>query len=141
MWAFAPTGRSNEYKVYNCELEGFVSLKEGKNASYLYVTENSMPVKLLFDVEKNAVAMSDGTNYFKKSVSYVTLGAKESALYWTFELVAIEDNKDLADIITIVEGVLEEGDYNEDCYDLSGRKVLNPGKGIYIQNGKKVLFK
>ena len=36
---------------------------------------------------------------------------------------------------------LEEGDYNEDCYDLSGRKVLNPGKGIYIQNGKKVLFK
>ena len=141
LWAFAPTGRSNEYRVYNCELEGFVSLKEGKNASYLYVTENFMPVKLLFDVEKNAVAMSDGTNYFKKSVSYVTLGAKESALYWTFELVAIEDNKDLADIITIVEGVLEEGDYNEDCYDLSGRKVLNPGKGIYIQNGKKVLFK
>ena len=141
LWAFAPTGRPNEYKVFNCGLEGFVSLKEGKNANYLYVTENSMPVKLIFDAEKNATVMSDGSKYFRKQSAYVNLAAKSYAASWVFELVAIEDDRDLADIITIVEGVLEEGDYNQDCYDLSGRKVLNPGKGIYIQNGKKVLFK
>ena len=28
-----------------------------------------------------------------------------------------------------------------DIYDLSGRKVLNAQKGIYIQNGKKVVIK
>ncbi len=141
LWAFAPTGRPNEYKVFNCGLEGFVSLKEGKNASYLYVTENSMPVKLIFDAEKNATVMSDGSKYFRKQSTYVNLAVKSYAANWVFELAAIENDRDLADIITIVEGVLEEGDYNEDCYDLSGRKVLNPGKGIYIQNGKKVLFK
>ena len=141
LWAFAPTGRPNEYKVFNCGLEGFVSLKEGKNATYLYVTENSMPVKLIFDAEKNATVMSDGSKYFRKQSAYVNLAAKSYAASWVFELAAIEDDRDLADIITIVEGVLEEGDYNQDCYDLSGRKVLNPGKGIYIQNGKKVLFK
>lgn len=26
-------------------------------------------------------------------------------------------------------------------YDLQGRRVLNPKKGVYIQNGKKVLIK
>lgn len=26
------------------------------------------------------------------------------------------------------------------CYDLSGRKVQNPGKGLYIINGKKVVY-
>ena len=127
LWAFAPTGRPNEYKVFNCGLEGFVSLKEGKNA-YLYVTENSMPVKLIFDAEKNATVMSDGSKYFMKQKTYVNLAAKSSAASWVFELAAIENDRDLADIITIVEGVLEEGDYNQDCYDLSGRKVLNPGK-------------
>lgn len=28
-----------------------------------------------------------------------------------------------------------------DCYDLQGRPVKSPTKGIYIQNGKKVLVK
>ena len=107
----------------------------------MYVTENAMPVKLLFDAEKNAFTITDGSKYFRKQSTFVNLGDKRYAVNWVLELAAIEDNSDLADIITIVEGVLEEGDYNQDCYDLSGRKVLNPGKGIYIQNGKKVLFK
>ena len=141
LWAFAPTGRPGEYKIYNCDLDGFVSLKAGKNANYLYVTGESMPVKVIYDADKNSFVMTNGSKYFRIQGSYVTLAAQNYAAEWTLELVAIEDNRDLADIITIVEGVLEEGDYNEDCYDLSGRKVLNPGKGIYIQNGKKVLFK
>ena len=30
---------------------------------------------------------------------------------------------------------------NDSWYDLQGRKVTNPRKGIYIKNGKKVLIK
>lgn len=30
---------------------------------------------------------------------------------------------------------------NENCYDLQGRKVSKPGKGLYIVNGKKVVIK
>ena len=29
----------------------------------------------------------------------------------------------------------------ENCYDLQGRKVSKPGKGLYIVNGKKVVIK
>ena len=139
LWAFASTGRSNEYKIYNCGYNGYISNKDGYNASYMFVTENSKPFVLTYNADEDAVAVSTGSKYLRKSNSYVNLG--NNAAYWTLELVALENDKDLADIITVVESVLEEGNYSEDCYDLSGRKVLNPEKGIYIQNGKKVFFK
>ena len=100
-----------------------------------------MPFTMKYDAEKATVTLFNGEKYVAKSGSYVGLGAEKNALNWTLELVALEENKEQADIITIVESVLEEGDINADCYDLSGRKVENPGKGIYIQNGKKVIFK
>ena len=34
----------------------------------------------------------------------------------------------------------EEQKANSAIYDLSGRKVNNPTKGIYIINGKKVIY-
>ena len=38
--------------------------------------------------------------------------------------------------------VADDGIKNKDVYfDLSGRKVTHPTKGIYIVNGKKVLIK
>ena len=45
--------------------------------------------------------------------------------------------------ITGIIGVTTNTDYtdNTDVYDLSGRRVQNPAKGIYIQNGKKVIIK
>ncbi|MBR4989314.1 MAG: M60 family metallopeptidase [Bacteroidaceae bacterium] len=141
LWAFAPTGRQNEFKVYNCALNGYISNKDGKSANYLYITENIKPLTAVYDANKKAVAFTDGEKYLRKQSSNVNLGTMSNALYWSLELVSIEEDKELADIITIIESVLEEGDSNADCYDLSGRKVENPGKGIYIQNGKKVILK
>ena len=57
------------------------------------------------------------------------------------------ENNDGDDSQTSIESV-EMGDEKgesrnekEEIYDLSGRKVTNPGKGIYIVNGKRVLIK
>ena len=41
---------------------------------------------------------------------------------------------------TTVEWVVTESEDNV-CYDLSGRAVENPARGIYIINGHKVLIK
>lgn len=41
----------------------------------------------------------------------------------------------------IVEIKAEENDSEIARYDLQGRKVTNPRKGIYIEDGKKVLIK
>ena len=140
VWAFASTGIPNEYKVYNCDYEKYISYNPDREDN-LYVIDGVMPFTVTFDAEKNAV-------YFKANGKMVAddgrgnVGlANEGPIYWTLELIEIENNKELADIITVIESILEEGNYSEDCYDLSGRKVENPGKGIYIQNGKKVYFK
>ena len=40
------------------------------------------------------------------------------------------------------DGIIKGENGNvKDVYDLQGRKVENPAKGIYIINGKKVLVK
>ena len=45
---------------------------------------------------------------------------------------------------TVVTGIetVKANEQNGDntIYDLMGRKVTNPGRGIYIQNGKKVVY-
>ena len=37
--------------------------------------------------------------------------------------------------------VQKEKQLNNNCYDLTGRPVSTPSKGLYIRNGKKVMFK
>jgi hypothetical protein len=138
LWAFVPTGRVNEYKVYNCEYKGYISQKADKNANNLYVTEENKPLTVVYDAEKNAIVLKSDDRYVRvASSSYVGLGTESYAASWTLELVALEGYETPSDI----EDIIEEGNCNEDCYDLQGRKVLNPTKGIYIQNGKKVYFK
>ena len=42
---------------------------------------------------------------------------------------------------TGIDGIVADGaDENVIFYDLNGRRVAKPQKGIYIANGKKVLF-
>jgi hypothetical protein len=40
--------------------------------------------------------------------------------------------------ISEVRSMTEDG--RNDIYDLQGRKVQTPGKGLYIVNGKKVII-
>ncbi len=42
---------------------------------------------------------------------------------------------------TGIEGIENDTNGNKACYDLSGRRVLNPTKGLYIIGGKKVYVK
>ena len=61
----------------------------------------------------------------------VTNGAKALTIVWNDgETTGIEENYEL-------------GTMNSDAatYDLSGRKVTNPAKGLYIKNGKKFIVK
>ena len=43
--------------------------------------------------------------------------------------------------VTSIKSTDVEGWDSEMFYDLNGRLVENPAHGIYIQNGKKVIFK
>ncbi len=92
-----------------------------------------IPAEVLFEVE-------DLVKDYNICTLYVQTGTKEA-----YEATA--DWKEFANIVemdlTGVEEVKDKADENgvEIVYDLSGRRVDTPSKGIYIVNGKKTLIK
>ena len=79
---------------------------------------------------------------YEQATLYVPVGAKtayKAADYWKkfYNIVEME----FTGIDEVVGEVKGENLKVKDVYDLSGRKVTDPTKGIYIVNGKKVLLK
>lgn len=71
-----------------------------------------------------------GANKAYLPLSAITADAPEKALNFVF-----------GDVLGIGDATATEGTEKEVYYDLSGRRVENPSKGIYITNkGKKVIF-
>ena len=54
-------------------------------------------------------------------------------------IISFEGESDTTGIGSVEDESLENG--NEKIYDLSGRQVKTPGKGVYIINGKKIMIK
>lgn len=77
---------------------------------------------------------ADGTQINAKSgKGYLKVPASQGAQIKSFRLNPLP---------THVEEInAEELDMNEPIYDLSGRRVENPTKGIYIQGNKKIIIK
>ena len=73
-------------------------------------------------------------------VPTVALDAYKTTVPWSAfgNIVALTDDDPKPTGINIVHG---EGLRVNDYYDLQGRKVANPEKGIYIVNGKKMVMK
>ena len=88
--------------------------------------------------------LDNGTVYFttQNGTLYLAMDVNNYNIYAATELVnaatwgirCVEQNN------TAVDEVLDE-QKSESIYDLTGRKVETPNKGVYIINGKKVLVK
>ena len=140
LWSFASTGKAGEYKVYNSGTNGFMQKNERRGEIYTAMEDSYLPISIKFDSDNNGLIVSAGEDYvYDSSGKFITLEATES--YWRIQVALIETNKEVADIITTIESVLPEANGNDAIYDLSGRRVQNPTRGIFIQNGKKVLVK
>ena len=81
-------------------------------------------------------------NIYTTATLYVPVGSKDAyaaAVGWKNFTNIVE--MEFTGIDEVVDEVKGENSKVKDVYDLSGRKVTNPTKGIYIVNGKKVLLK
>ncbi len=65
-----------------------------------------------------------------KKITSTTSGAKLSIVF-----------TDYNDEVTAIKGVSEVKDADDNWYNINGQKVVNPTKGLYIHNGKKVILK
>ena len=107
------------------EYQKYVQPTEGSYTNYLLSNGEflKMTVRRLFPAHKA---------YLQIPTSAVAAGAK---------LMMVFDDDDA--VVTAVD-VLESGAWSQetgDVYDLQGRKVANPTKGVYVRNGKKFVIK
>ena len=84
--------------------------------------------------DRSGLAISGTDGYWYVPASNLTANATEAS---RFRLIKIGEATN-----TGIEEVVTETELESDVYyDLTGRAVANPGKGIYIHNGKKIMIK
>ena len=98
-----------------------VTTLEGGNENILFLGANNT----LYYPSATSGAMKGFRAYFKVK------GAPQGA-----KAMVMMDNS-----LTGVKTILNENLQNEQVYDLQGRMVTRPAKGLYIVNGKKVIIK
>ena len=139
LWSFASTGKAGEYKLYNAGQKGFAYRQGTKNYLFTSAEEEYIPVTVAYDAENEGLLLTAAEKVIYDSGTAVQLSASKS--YWRVQIALIENNKEVADIITTIESVIPEANADGVIYDLNGRRVVNPERGIFIQGGKKVLVK
>ena len=80
----------------------------------------------------------DGVVGFYKAGGMV-VATNKAYLQTTIAAARIDVNFDETTALTLVNS--EKRTVNSDVFDLQGRKVANPTKGLYIVNGRKVIIK
>ncbi len=137
-------GEANNYKFmpsisYGAEVAGNM-LKgwEGNNVDGTLKSAVALPT----DGTTNYVltVMNEAAGFYKKNAAfnvynnkaYLNVASKAGAIRLRFN-----NNDGTTDIIEVPTEVLNG---NGAIYDLSGRRVAQPKKGLYIVNGKKVIY-
>ena len=82
----------------------------------------------------------DGLGFYQVAEGSV-INAKPFRAYLTAQSAARILKINFSDITTGIEAVAVETQQNGEVYDLQGRRVAQPAKGLYIVNGKKMMVK
>lgn len=100
-----------------------IPASDGTYSYYAY--NNGALVKIV----TNAATLPAFRGYFKISTSAINLSARELTLSFDDDVTGISQ----IETTRIVD--------NADAFDLQGRRVAQPTKGLYVVNGKKVIIK
>lgn len=95
----------------------------------------------------NYYVLSGNKLYNVDDAATVTVGANRA--YIDISVVPTSTSRDASDIFlemiggetTGIADTMQNADNHTDIYSLSGQRVIKPGKGLYIVNGKKVILK
>ena len=140
LWSFASTGKPGEFKLYNAGQQGFAYRQGIKNYIFTSAEEDCLPVTITYDAENGGLLLTAADRIIYDGGTAAQLSPTIKS-YWRVQIALIENNKEVADIITTIETVIPEATEGGLLYDLNGRRVVNPTRGIFIQGGKKVLVK
>ncbi len=134
-----------DYAFYYCS--GLTSVTIGNSVtsigiSAFYYCSGLKEIYVKADTPPSAYSDTFSGVTTNSATLYVPVGSKDAyaaANGWKKFTNIVE--MEFTGIDEVVDEVKGENSKVKDVYDLSGRKVTNPTKGIYIVNGKKVLLK
>lgn len=122
----------------NIGMNAFAKCKE---LADLYIYAEEVPTILLDDFDEyHSPFEGSMPEYITLHVPAGSVDAYKSVEPWRGfkDVVALtEDDPKATAITAVMRSDKKDGQY----YDLSGRKVIQPQKGVFIQNGKKVIVK
>lgn len=150
---------AGEGAILGGEIDGEGLIPEADEATYIFTinynaTENAIEGNLLSGtVEKSVITKEKNKTYYVLGISnnvagmykpvngedtetFINAGHKA---YMCITGITQSNGFRFGSGTTIVDEVQTEYEKTNTVYDLTGRKVDNPTKGIYIINGKKVL--
>ena len=133
LWYFLPGDADDTFYFYNYATRQGVYTVSGK--TYITVLANGTmaePYKLTADAEGLgfSVSTADGKNWYLNSMNYVQVSKTKEAL-WKFVKVG--------SVASVEHDVMAPNVNDAPMYDLQGRKVAHPTRGVYIQEGRKIV--
>lgn len=122
----------------NITIPSTVTTIEGKYTFNLCTSLEELHVNIVTPVAIEEEIMFD-TNIYEYTTLFVPEGCKDTYMgtdIWN-KFVNIKEEK----VATGINNATVEEIENNAMYDLQGRRIYAPIKGIYIQNGKKIIGK
>lgn len=109
----------------NTQLNKELNKVDGDYTNYILAKKNN---KLGFYAVTDGSTLSAGKAYLPLPTKQLPAGARQMTMIFDDETTGVQQ---------IQSNVKSNGEY----YDLQGRRVLTPTRGLYIVNGKKVIVK
>ena len=140
-------GNQGTYRFYRTETE------QSFDSNCLKGVTVDTPVKDLYDLDdlvsgrvrvytfQRGISKDAPIQFYKKGINTSVTANKAYLPVWDEYGVVKEMRAVFDDVPTSIDFSLLSEPQDNIYYDLSGRIVRNPGKGIYIVNGKKVFIK
>lgn len=130
-----------------------VTVKAAPTPAEAPVAGNAVKIKFVGTYEKKNIVSDDGTQYYcfmadgveAGKFVHVTTNAVTMNPYRAY--MVVEGGADARELDLVIDGVstgiknMKVGTDDNVYYDLQGRRVLYPTKGLYIVNGRKVIIK
>lgn len=134
LWYFLPGDTDSTFYFHNYATRQGVYSVSGKSYVTVLAGGTAEPYRLSADAEGLGfvVNAADGRTWYCNAADYVQYSKTKEAL-WKFVKVG--------PVASVEQDIVAPDDTDVVLYDLQGRKVDHPTRGVYIQKGRKVVVK
>ena len=108
----------------------YIEQTDGENTNFILGSQNG--IIAFYKVQASGGYISAGKAYLQ--IPTYAVSATAEAKGFKFNFLDGED-------ATGIDSHFSEGESDDAWYNMQGQKIVNPTKGIYIHNGKKVIIK